>query len=242
MSGLLDLVFPARCAGCDRPGTLLCAPCRAEVVLIDPAAACPRCGAPDGWHRCAECDGRDFAFIGARCAALLAPPVSHAIVALKDGGERRYADLLARLLVETAPEWLGDAEMLVPVPATPAAVRRRGFDHAADIAGRLARLTGVHAQRVLRAGTSADQRSLGRDARFVNREGAFRVPAGVMVPARVVLIDDVFTTGATLDGAARALLGAGALEVRALAVARSCRPVRRPTDGSQGFARPTGCA
>jgi len=127
VSGLLDLVFPARCAGCDRPGTLLCDSCRLDVALIDPAAACPRCGAPDGRVHCTECGGRDFAFVVARCAALLAPPVSHAVVALKDGGERRYADLLAGLLADTAPDWVCDADALVPVPAAPAAVRRRGI-------------------------------------------------------------------------------------------------------------------
>lgn len=229
MGGLLDLAFPVRCAGCDRPGTLLCDSCRSEVAFIDPADACPRCGAPHGRGRCTECGGGQFAFATARCAALLAPPISHAVVALKDGGERRYADLLARLLAETAPECLRDADVLVPVPATPAAVRRRGFDHAADIAGRLAHLSGIRARSILRAAMSADQRSLGRDARFANREGAFRVPPGVCVPGRILLIDDVLTTGATLDGASRALLAAGAVEVRALAVARSCRPAPGPT-------------
>ena len=230
--GLLELVFPARCAGCDRPGTLLCDSCRSEIVRIDVAYACPNCGAPHGRVHCSECDGRPFAFSGARCAALLAPPVSHAVVTLKDGGERRYADLLARLLADAAGEWLAELDVLVPVPAAPAAVRRRGFDHSADIARHLSHLTGAPVQVLLKAAASADQRSLGRSARFANREGTFRIAAGMRIPARLVLIDDVFTTGATLDGAARVLLNAGAEEVRALAVARSCRPV--PVLGSVG--------
>jgi predicted amidophosphoribosyltransferase len=113
----------------------------------------------------------------------------------------------------------------VPVPAAPAAVRRRGFDHSADIARHLARLTDTPVQALLKAAASADQRSLGRSARFANREGAFRIAAGVRMPARIVLIDDVLTTGATLDGAARVLRRSGAEDVRALAVARSYRPV-----------------
>ena len=223
--GLLELVFPARCAGCDRPGTLLCDSCRSEIVRIDVADACPNCGAPHGRVRCNECNGRPFAFSSARCAALLAPPVSHAVVALKDGGERRYADLLARVLADAAGEWLSEFDVLVPVPAAPAAVRRRGFDHSADIARHLARLTDTPVQALLKAAASADQRSLGRRARFANREGAFRIAAGVRMPARIVLIDDVLTTGATLDGAARVLRRSGAEDVRALAVARSYRPV-----------------
>ncbi|MGB4442573.1 MAG: double zinc ribbon domain-containing protein, partial [Coriobacteriia bacterium] len=92
MRGLLDLIFPPRCAGCDGPGTLLCDVCRSGLPLIDPRTACALCGAPlqSGSAGCAECCGRSFAFSAARCATRLEPPASRAVVALKDGGERRY--------------------------------------------------------------------------------------------------------------------------------------------------------
>lgn len=233
MRALLDFVFPPRCAGCDRPGVLLCDACRAAVSDIDPATACPRCGAPVLPARqqeavgCAECRGCAFAFSAARCAALLAPPVSGAIVELKDGGERRYAALLADLLATASDGWLEPGDVLVPAPASPAALRRRGFDHAVDIARSLGRLTGNEVQLLLRASKGADQRALGRDARFANRASTFGLaePGGLAtgraLPARVMLVDDVFTTGATLDAAARVLVQAGVGEVRALAVARA---------------------
>lgn len=228
MSALVDFVFPPRCAGCDRPGTLLCDRCSADIVRIDPATACARCGAPLRAAPCAECGGRPFAFSAARCAALLEPPVSRAIVVLKDGGERRYARVLAAVLAESIGPWLEDAGLIVPVPASPAALRRRGFDHASDLALALGRATGLPAARLLRAHPGADQRELGRDARFRNRLGAFYLdPAasrhGVVAGARIVLVDDVLTTGASFDAASRALLDAGAGEVRAAAVARSIR-------------------
>lgn len=231
MRALLDLVFPPRCAGCDRPGTLFCDACRGAVVRIDPAAACAGCGAPlrPGRHPapCRECRGRGFAFTAARCAALLEPPVSTAIVALKDGGERRYAAVLAELLAATAEGWLRRDDVLVPAPASPAAVRRRGFDHAADIARALGCLTGNEVYGLLRATGGADQRALGREARFANRAAAFHLrgpregASDAAVPVHVVLIDDVFTTGATLDAASHVLRRAGVTEVRALAVARA---------------------
>jgi len=218
---LLDLVFPPRCAGCDAPGTLLCGKCRLAVARIDPADACPWCGAPLGGRVvCAECRGLTFAFSGARCAARLEPPVSRAVVLLKDGGERRYARVLAELLAGCAEGWLDASDVLVPVPASPSAVRRRGFDHAADIARELGRCVGLPVQRPLRSTRGADQRALGRSERFANRQGAFEVD-GAITLRQVVLIDDVFTTGATFDAAARALAGAGVTRVRALAVARS---------------------
>ena len=232
LEDLLDLIFPPRCAGCDRPGSLLCAECARAVVRIDPARACTRCGAPVAGPSasCTECGDREFAFASARCAALLEPPVSRAVVLLKDGGERRYAKTAAALLAEAATGWLAPDDLLVPAPASPAAVRRRGFDHAADVARALGAITGNPVGRLLVATGGADQRALTREERFANRAGAFALASrgaaaarGAAPSARVVLVDDVFTTGATLDAAARVLRGAGASQVRALAVARSVR-------------------
>ena len=220
MQGLLDLIFPPRCAGCDHPGVLLCPACAERLPRIDPRDACPRCGAPRH-GLCVECGAREFAFTEARCASLLGPPVSRAVVLLKDGGERRYARLLAELLAAVAEGWLRPDDVLVPVPASPAAVRRRGFDHVADTARALGRLTGRRIAQPLAGRATADQRALGREERFENRRQAFRVAPGASVPPRIVLLDDVFTTGATLDAAARVLLAGGAGEVRALTVARA---------------------
>ena len=234
MRALLDLIYPPRCAGCDLPGTLLCERCAAEVARIDPASACPWCGAPArlsggvaagasaGAVRCAECAGRAFAFSAARCTALLAPPVSSAVVVLKDGGERRYAAVLAGLLAETVADgWLSPSDILVPVPASPAAVRRRGFDHVLDVTRALGAATGNPVVPALAANPVADQRTLGRQGRFANRADAFRLARPEVPCGRLVLVDDVLTTGATFDAAARTLAGADA-EVRVLAVARSC--------------------
>lgn len=229
--GLIDLVFPPVCAGCGLPGALLCERCVTDVPLIDQHSACPQCGAArdDAARVCPECSGRMFAFTQARCASALEPPVSRAVVLLKDGGERRYAELLATLLAECAIGWLTEADTLVPVPASPEALRRRGFDHAADVARALGRVTGLPVKRLLVSSASSDQRVLGRDERFANRLGAFRANPnvarpGVRMPDSAVLVDDVFTTGATMHAAAQALTAAGVGSVRALAVARACNP------------------
>lgn len=225
MRGLLDFMFPPRCVACDRPGRILCDVCCKRVVGIDPLEACPRCGAPipqaQAW--CVECRGTRYAFSSARCAALLEPPVSTAVLMLKDGGERRCAAELARLLAPCLDGWLRDGDMLVPVPATPAALRRRGFDHASDIAHALGSLTGTQVAHLVEAKRGADQRALNRSSRFANREGAFEVreARGRRIPRSVVVLDDVFTTGATLDGVARVLRCAGVEDVRAAAVARA---------------------
>lgn len=224
LGDLLDLIFPPKCAGCDAQGSLLCEACRDTLPLIDPRSACPRCGAPlpVAARPCVECSGRAFAFSAARCAARLEPPVSRAVVMLKDSGERRYAAVLAELLAECASGWLTAGDVLVPAPASPAAVRRRGFDHASDITRALGRISGNEVRPLLRATPGADQRVLTRKERFANRANAFVLRPGVKLDGRAVLVDDVFTTGATLDAAARVLRAAGEGEVRALAVARAC--------------------
>jgi predicted amidophosphoribosyltransferase len=224
---LTEVVFPLRCAGCGRPGAAVCERCRDEIRLIDPRAACPRCGAPLAGTVCAECAGRAFAFSHARCAALLAGPVARAIVLYKDSGERRYAALLGALVAEAAGEWLAEADAIAPVPASRAAVVRRGYDHIGGLAHVLSLVSGVPVLEALCARSVLDQRTLGREERFRNRQGSFTCRSGISAPPRVILVDDVFTTGATLDAAAAALVALTGRAPRVVAVARACDEASR---------------
>ncbi|MDO8964213.1 MAG: ComF family protein [Coriobacteriia bacterium] len=217
-----DLLWPPRCAGCDRPGDLLCPSCRDALPLIARGAACPICGAPDGTHGCAECGRTSFAFREARCAGVLEWPLSRAITLHKDAGELRMTPVLAQLLAEAAGEWAAWAHAAVPVPASPGARMRRGFDHGALLAAAFGACTGVPALDALQARPRRDQRGLSRERRRDNARSSIELVPGVAVPSRVLVLDDVFTTGATLDAATLALQEAGAREVRVLAIARAC--------------------
>ena len=218
---LADLLWPRRCGGCDLPGELLCASCRSALRRIDAAGACPRCGAPDGVRGCAECGGREFAFTSARCVGSFEPPLSRLVTLHKDAGELRLTRVLAELAADAAEDWLDWAQAVVAVPASPAAIRRRGFDHGALLGAAFAAASGVPALDVLHARSRRDQRVLGAADRVRNARAAMSAVPGVAVPARLLVLDDVFTTGATLDAAAAALLEAGASEVRGLAIARA---------------------
>ena len=139
----------------------------------------------------------------------------------KDSGERRLGPVLGELLAGAVGAWAEWAEAVVPVPAAPAAVRRRGFDHTAAIAEAVGISLDVPVVRALATAGARDQRALGRTARQANVSGAFFPVPGIALPRRVAVVDDVMTTGATLDAAAAVLLAAGAAEVRVGAVARA---------------------
>jgi ComF family protein len=144
---------------------------------------------------------------------------------LKYRGRRRVAQRLAQLLV-TAPgalDWLEGAAVLVAVPLHPRRERQRGFNQAALIAAHVAALSGLrHETRALvRRIDSPSQTGLSAGARRRNVAQAFAVRRRVPIAGRsVVLVDDVTTTGATARACARALLNAGAVEVRLLVAAR----------------------
>ncbi len=182
--------------------------------------------------RCAECVDRSFAFAGAVCAGRLEPPLSRVIALYKDAAERRYADLLGQLLIDACSDWRGWPDAVCAIPPTRMARARRGFDHTEALARSLARGLEAPWRSLLTVARTDDQRHLGREARFANMAGAFAVPDRLVVPARVLVVDDVFTTGATLDAAARALCAAGAFEVRVAAVARA-QAQRLPSPPSQ---------
>ena len=124
----------------------------------------------------------------------------------------------------SAPEdWSQWASALTYVPASPEAVRRRDFDHMERVATLVATRTGLPlAQLLTSERKTRDQRELGRGERFANRSGSFSlaVDAAGPIPRRIILIDDVFTTGATLSAASRVLLDGGAQEVRAVTCCR----------------------
>ncbi|MCE5203438.1 MAG: phosphoribosyltransferase family protein [Coriobacteriales bacterium] len=151
----------------------------------------------------------------------LETPLSRVITVYKDGGERRYAALLGDLLAHAVEEWQGWPEAVVAVPPTRTARRRRGFDHTLPLARAVAVTLDAPVVTLLAVGARRDQRDLGRVARLENMSGAFTVIGDGPVPRRIVLVDDVMTTGATLDAASEALLAAGAEEVRAAVLAHA---------------------
>lgn len=226
----LEALSPTRCASCERPGELLCAACRDRVVRIDPATACPRCGAPFGSMLCTECDASSPSALGCCLAACVFDgPPSRLVRAYKDGGERRLAPLIAGYLAEAvraapaaAPRAFGSlarVEAVTFVPVTAEAFARRGFDHMEQVARDCAEQLGLPLLDTMVKHGRADQRRLNRADRLQQAGGAYEVVVPV-AGTRLLVLDDVITTGATLQAAASALVAAGAQRVDAAALAR----------------------
>ena len=225
-----ELLSPTRCASCERPGELVCGECLCKMTRIDPAHACPLCGAPFGELVCTECRGEATAVDRCLAAAVFEGPPARIVRAYKDGGERRLAVEIARLMVGAARDaerlapdryagLLSDVDALVFVPVTAEAYRRRGFDHMEAVAREASRACGAPMVDALLKHGSADQREFSREERLASSRDAYEVVEDVR-GARLQLLDDVITTGATVGAAAAALKRAGARRVDALAFAR----------------------
>jgi ComF family protein len=151
------------------------------------------------------------------------PPLQDAICALKYRNVYGLAAPLAALMIRALPEGL-DADVLVPVPLHPTRLRTREFNQSVLIADRLGRYMSrpVSTTDLVRAAATEPQTSLTRSKRLRNLHGAFAVRHGeAFAGRRVLLIDDVFTTGTTLNECAKALQAAGAASVSALTLART---------------------
>lgn len=234
LEAALNFLYPPVCAVCgaaraDTASGLVCSDCRAQVRFIRPPF-CERCGLPfEGAlttaFQCANCDGVNLHFSSARSAVVASGVALEAIHRYKYQRALWLEPFLAGLLVDAASPALRGAgwDAIVPVPLFPAKQREREFNQAERLARQLSAVSGIP----LRAGTlrrvrpTPTQTRLSREQRAANMRDAFAVRRGAdFAGRRVVLVDDVFTTGATTNACAAALRAAGADEVCVWTVAR----------------------
>ncbi|UTI65857.1 double zinc ribbon domain-containing protein [Paraconexibacter antarcticus] len=226
LRALTGLLAPPACLACRAPGTTpLCAACRRALRVLRPEAVCPRCGLPrpcdgGGGGRGRGCPAADAPWARAWAPVAYTGPATALVAALKFRGALPCASLMAAQVAALAPPGLLAGGVLAPVPTHPARARRRGYDQADVLACALARRSGLAVEACLtRAGPRSRQLGAGRAERL--QDGRLHLRCRRAPPSRVVLVDDVHTTGATLRAAAAALRRGGAAEVVAVTWART---------------------
>jgi ComF family protein len=224
LAAALELLLPARCGGCDAIGDLFCGRCRsASRELQEPL--CPRCGAEVESVRRRDCGcGRRLRHLARiRSCAAYEGSLERALHRFKYRGRRALAGPLALLLAERlAVDGLA-GEAIAWVPLGAARRRARGYNQAELLARALAGLTGVPSLpgSLLRLRETPPQVGLDRPRRLLNVGGAFGYRGDPLAGRSVLLVDDVATTGATLDACAAALRAAGSGPVFGFTIARA---------------------
>lgn len=232
--GVLHLLLPNTCYSCKcdlhwRSKEPLCPQCAASVKTVGPLY-CLRCGKPlpDGGAHCYQCRGskaRLFKCKIIRSAVVFGPHVRGLVHAFKYADQPHLAGYLAEWMQK---EWkkyvdLAEAELFVPVPLHRKKYKQRGYNQSELLARELARLQEkpLDTQSLIRTRNTPSQTNFGREGRLTNMSGAFTCVNPAAVKGKVILlIDDVATTGATLEGCAEALKAAGAKKVIAYTFAR----------------------
>lgn len=231
--GFLDLLLPPRCLSCGVTvpalGTL-CVGCWREITFLG-APCCACCGYPFDFDLganglCGACAAQTPAFDRARAAMRYDDASRQLVLALKHGNRLHLAPTLAQWMRRAGAELLAEADLLVPVPLHWTRLFARRYNQAAVLALALAKSGGlaVSADCLIRRRRTPSQGRKNASARRRNVAGAFVLRrAGEVRGKRVVLVDDVLTTGATVEECARVLKRAGAAKVDVLALARAVR-------------------
>lgn len=223
--GFWDAVFPPFCVACSAEGSWWCAGCRATVQLIKPAL-CPGCGSRKAQHACPRRLGLDGLVA---CGYYHDARLRAALRSLKYRGIIRLQPSLSEFLRDWQAArcgpwpWAGAAGLAIqPLIAAPKSVRARGFDQAAVLAGLVRRLFvpwAAETSVLVRRDSLTPQAKLAVGLRPANVSGAFLVRPGAPLPESVLLVDDVVTSGATLNEAARVLRAAGVKRIFGFALA-----------------------
>ncbi len=229
---LIDAIYPPRCLACTEATDAargLCPACWRDTHFVT-GSACTTCGAPllgeaEAGDHCETCEADPPGWDRGAAAFLYRGAGRHMVLAFKHGDRLDMVGPFADWMLRAGAPLLADADLIVPVPLHWRRLFVRRYNQSAELARALAKRSGVPAAMnvLTRQRFTTPQQRLSRTERLVNQSGAFQVPpkrAGQVADRRIVLVDDVLTTGATLGACATALRAAGAAEVRILVLAR----------------------
>lgn len=217
-----DYLFPPRCPVCDSvilPDEELCRGCEKELLpVLEPA--CASCGKPVGDERqeyCGDCAAKRHNFCQGKAVFVYRGAIRQSMYRFKYANRREYAQFYARYAVRLHGAWLGrkQVEVIVPIPMYRKKQKKRGYNQAEVFARALGRETGlpVEGRLLVRSRDTVPQKELNDRQRRQNLKNAFQLVPDIVKYRKILLVDDIYTTGSTMDEAAKTLLAAGAEQV-----------------------------
>ncbi len=221
-----DWVFPPTCAACGQAGYRLCPDCQRLFQPIDHAQACPKCDLPGYAHRpCPDCSKNPTILSGLRAYGIYEGMLREAIQAYKFKRDLGLGEIFVEFLASTLQASAWPVEVITAVPLGAKRARERGYNQAAYLAQLLAWRVKLPwaPQLTVRSRETQSQATLNADARLQNVKNAFIAGETTCRQQNVLLVDDIATTGATLNACAAALLENGAKNVYALTLARAAQ-------------------
>ena len=215
---LINVLLPPVCAGCGKVGALVCSECKSHVQWVR-EPICFSCGKPGDVlvGLCNNCYRRPLSTRQIRAAALHVNPIRRILHLMKYEGYFALADPLAAVMIQAWPRWETLFDIVVPVPLHSERRRQRGYNQAELLVKAMRQKTNwdIVPEALSRHKRTAPQVGLTINQRQRNVRGAFSADESIASGKKILLVDDVCTTGSTLDSAAQELLEAGAYSVDA---------------------------
>jgi ComF family protein len=212
---LLAFIAPHLCSGCQKLGPSLCDNCKNDIIAKS-VSECIVCRQPAVRGVCLD---HNLRYQQAWVVGIRQGVLQRLINEFKFHYKRAHALYLADLLYKRLPR-LPDATVFVPIPTSPAHIRTRGYDHIDLISRRLSLLSGLTVLKALERQNTDTQHTANRSRRLIQAQSAFRVTQQLDPKLLYVIIDDVITTGSTIEQASRLLYEAGARWIVVVALAR----------------------
>ena len=219
---MLEILYPRRCAVCDEievTGKGICPLCK-DKVHVAGEPACKKCGKPLVDERkefCTDCGKKHHVYTQGKAVFVYEGGIRNSMYRFKYGNKREYAEFYSDAAIEKYGTWLKrtEAEVLIPVPMFPRKKRLRGYNQAEVFAQALGRKTGIPVERHLikRVRNTTPQKELNDLQRRSNLKNAFQLTSDIVKYKKVVLVDDIYTTGSTMDEISKTLKESGVKKI-----------------------------
>lgn len=224
---ILDIIFPRRCPLCDEvipPDEKICPECIGKAELVQ-EPVCKRCGKPIGNARkeyCGDCDRKKHFFDSGKAVFVYQGAVQHSLYRFKYANRREYAAFYGKMACIQYARWISrlGVDAIIPVPLHRKRRRERGYNQAELFAKEIGKRTGIPVETKLlyRCINTRPQKELNDQERKKNLKKAFTIAQNIVQLRKVLLVDDIYTTGSTVDAAAECLKVSGIQEVYVLCI------------------------